>query len=229
MPGQVAAVTVVNAVVGANPIITDFTGAHPISTYYSTTQKISYGSSFEYSVSGGNVPIVTYQTTDTTNALYKNTLNINGGNIYSLFLCGKATTGDAADYLFTTDDLPSHNAADSTVGIRFVNLSPGSSPISINIQGQAAGSEVNSLAYKSITSFKNYAATRLIGSYVFEFRDSSTGNLLTSFTISGINNGTGTNTSTNNYRYKNITIAFKGLPGISSGSTAQGAFQINNY
>jgi hypothetical protein len=46
--------------------------------------------------------------------------------------------------------------------------------------------------------------------------------------LSGINNGTGTNTSTNLYRYRNITIALIGILG-GTGATARKALVINNY
>ncbi|HZY37575.1 MAG TPA: DUF4397 domain-containing protein [Mucilaginibacter sp.] len=215
-----SSLTIVNAIVGSSPLIADYYGDKNVSTYYSTAPSIPFGSSNEYGITSGSVPFVIYQQSDTTNAVYRNSITLAGQGIYSLFLSGSTTTPES---IITTDHPPYHPAADSTVGVRFINLSPGSSPVSVNIQGKANGSEVQTLAYKSITSFKNYPATYNVSQYIFEFRDAGSGNLLSSFTISGINYGDDGDTNTNNYRWKNITIVLDGLPG------SQGAFQVNNY
>jgi len=216
----VSSLTVANAIVASNPVIVNPYGDKYVSTYYSTSPQITTGSSVEYNIASGNIPLKIYSVSDTGHAVYNNNITLSPQRIYSLFLCGQ--TGSTESVL-TTDDPPYHPAADSTVGIRFINLSPGSSPVSVDIQGKANGSEVQSLAYKSITSFKNYPATYNISQYVFEFRDASSGALLTSFTISGINYGDDGDTNTNFYRWKNITIVFDGLSG------SQNAFQVNNY
>lgn len=130
------------------------------------------------------------------------------GYIGSLFIAG---TLDKPDTLLVKDQPVYFPPADSSMGLRFVNLAQGGLPVSVNIKGQANGTEVNSLPFKAITAFKRYAANAAVSSYVFEFRNSGTGELLTSFTISNVNNpGTA---SPNLWRYRNFTLVLCGAPG----------------
>lgn len=219
LPSGGSSLTIVNALVGSSPLVPNF-NYNVALRYYSRGQQIGYGSSFEFGNQSGELPLSLAQISDTVNTVFKSVVNLPKNTISSLFITGTLTTPESFQ---TTDNPPYHAPADSTVGIRFVNLSPGSSPVSVNIQGAANGSEVTTLAYKGITAFKNYAATYNIGSYTFEFRDVATGTLLASYKLSGVNNGDGKNTSQNTVRWKNITVALRGLPG------SQGTFRINNY
>jgi hypothetical protein len=201
-PVPMSAVNVVNAIINSNPLIADLTGADSVAAYLSTTPQIGYSSFFEYSIQSGNVPVAVYQTTDTLNPIFKtglknSTLNLQGSKIYSLFLSGQLGPQGSVDTLLTLDNPPYHPATDSSSGIRFVNLSQGSSPISVNIQGNPNTSEVSSLSYRDITGFKNYPATTNITQYLFEIRDAASGNLLTTYTY-------------NLAPYQNITIALIG-------------------
>jgi hypothetical protein len=209
----ITAITVVNAVVNANPVISDFSGVGSVSVYFSTSQQVGFGAFYEYSVPSGSTVVVVHQISDTSVPFYKNILNLQPAAIYSLFLSGSDTTH--IDTLLTLDDLPYHAGSDSTASIRFVNLSTGSEPISVNIQGNSNGSEVNSLAYQAITNFKNYPASQNISQYNFEFRDVSSGVLLTTFTYNVV-------------PFQNITIAVIGSesPGAL---TPISAMQINNF
>jgi len=204
----ISAITVVNAVVNSNPLIADFSGVDSVSAYYSTTQQIGYGSYWEYSIPSNKTPAVVYQISDTNTAFYKNTLVLQASASYSLFLSGPDTTH--IDTLLTQDQPPYHSNSDSTDGIRFINLSPGGNPISVNIEGNPNGSEVSSLAYQSITSFKSYPAILSITQYNFEIRDAVSGDLLTTFTYSVV-------------PFQNVTIVVNGI----SGET--GAFIVNNF
>jgi len=217
-PSGASSFTIVNAVVGSSALVTNFNAGTALK-YYSTAQQIGYGSFMEFGSYAGNVPLALSDLSDTTKAVYNSVVNLPVHTIHSLFLTGMLT---APESFLTTDNLPSHAAADSSVGIRFVNLSQGSNPVSVNIQGSANGSEVSSLAYKSTTPFKNYSAKGNISSYTFEFRDATTGNLLTSYTMNGINEGVVDN-NPNQFRNRNFTIALNGLPG------SQGTFLINDY
>jgi len=168
-----------------------------------------------------------YEYPDTTvksTPLYNFTLALSNNSIHSLFLTG---TVSAPDTLYTSDVLPYYPPGDSVVGIRFVNLSPGSNPISVNITGNPLGSEANSLAYKGLSNFHQYPATSSISSYTFEFHDVATGNMLASYTLNGINN-IGSVFSTNNYVYRNYTLALIGA-NDSTGTFAQNCLLINNY
>jgi len=211
--GPISGITVVNAVVNANPLIADFSGADSVAAYYSTTQQIGYGSFLEYSIPSNNTPVVVYQISDTNRALYKNILNLEASAVYSLFLSGSDTTH--IDTLITQDHPPYHSNSDSTAGIRFINLSSGGNPISMNIQGNPNGSEVSSLAYQSITSFKSYAVTQSTAQYIFEIRDVVSGDLLKALTYSVI-------------PFQNVTIVVNGISG-ETGNKALGAFIVNNF
>lgn len=221
-----ASLTIVNAVVGSAPLFTNFNGTTPLASYIGG-QKLFYGkysaSSNEFSSYVGETHLALFQLPD-TNAhsvpLYNLTLNIPMNTIHSLFLVGLVGSPDT---LYTVDSPPYHPASDSSVGIRFVNLSPGSDPISINLQGQSNGSEISSLPYKGLTSFKPYPAVYNADHYTFELRNAMTGDLLRTYTMSGVNNGSGTNKNNNSWRYRNFTLALIGNPGSVN------TLLINNY
>lgn len=152
------------------------------------------------------------------------TLNVDfpDGYIGSLFVAG---TLKQPDTLLIKDQPLYFPPADSSMGLRFVNLSQGGLPVSVNIRGQANGAEVNGLPFKAVTEFRRYAANAAAGSYVFEFRNSATGALLASFTISNVNNpGTA---SPNLWRYRNFTLVLCGVPG--SAVTPPSAFIVKNH
>ncbi|ATL47005.1 hypothetical protein COR50_07295 [Chitinophaga caeni] len=166
--------------------------------------------------------IISTDPLDTWNeeAMLKVNFSMPSGAIASLFVLGAATDPDT---LFVRD-MPLHfQIADSSMGIRFVNLSDAKTNISINLAGQANGSEVGSLAFKGITAFNAYPADASVQQYVFEFRDASSGDLLTTATI----NAPGSTGATNSWRYRNFTLVFKGAPG--SATTPPTAFIVKNY
>jgi len=206
----ITALTVINAVPDSNPLLTGFTFDSTVSTYYPSVQQIGYGAFFEFSVPSGNSPIVIYQVSDTLKPFFKRIVNLQPHGIYSLFIAGDTSN---IDTLLTIDTPPYHSSTDSSVGIRFVNLLQGSSPISINIQGNTYASEVGSLAYKNITNFKNYAATSNTNSYVFEVRDAKTDTLVTTYSYTSLD------------RFKNITVVLSGVNSNNSLLT----FKVNNY
>jgi hypothetical protein len=209
-PINLSDVTVVNAIVNSNALIPDFSNT-PV-RYFSFATNISNGSYQEYPMQSGTIPISVWQISDTTQTIFKGILNLQPQAIYSLFLSGNNPS--SPDSLFTHDELAYHSITDSVAGVRFVNLSAGSNPISVDIQGNVNGSEVVSLPYRQITSFKVYTDTKLIPSsqeYIFEFRDVSTGDLLANFTYNNI------------ARFRNVTIVFFGPPG------SQSTFLVDNY
>ncbi|MFB9843928.1 hypothetical protein [Mucilaginibacter ginsenosidivorans] len=217
-PTATSALTIVNSVVGSAGLVTNFDSRTTLK-YYSTAQQIGYGSFQEFGSYTGNVPLALSDISDTTHTVYDNPLNLPLHSISTLFLTGTLASPES---FLTTDNLPYHLAADSSLSVRFANISPGSNPMSVNIQGSADGSEVASLAYKSVTAFKNYSAKGNINSYTFEFHDATTGNLIASYTMNGINDGV-VNTNQNRFRWKNFTIALYDIPGN------QHVLLINNY
>lgn len=139
------------------------------------------------------------------------------GTIGSLFIAG---TVDDPDTLFVKDVPPDIPLADSSMGIRFVNLSGGKTAVRVNLQGQPDGSEADNLPYKGVTDFRKYPADASAQSYLFEFRDAADGALLATCSIPN----PGTAGPPNPWRYNNFTIVFSEAPGSSPA-----AFIVNNH
>jgi len=110
---------------------------------------------------------------------YKGTIKVADLDNYSLFLGGASPA--QVDAVLIKESYQNYN--DSVCGVRFINLSPNSNPISVNLAGSANGSEVSSLAYRSYSDFKQYPATKANASYIFEIRDAGTGNKITSYSL----------------------------------------------
>lgn len=133
---------------------------------------------------------------------YSQTLNIDKNTNYSLFLTG-ASPATIESVLIKESYARTY--ADSVCAVRVINLVSDSNPISVNISGDANGSEVPSLSYKAYSQFKQHPAKAINSSYVFEFRDAASGNLLTSYTLK-------------TPYFHNVTLVFRGL-GSSVGVT----------
>jgi hypothetical protein len=228
-PTAVASLNVVNALPTSAPLILaqgSITSA--IGTFYGIG-SLSYGGSAVLTPKEGSETLYAVQrNSDTTSIgskeselMFSDELKFIAGNLYSLFITGKDTT--SPDFLFVADNVPLRT--DSTVGIRFVNLSEGSENISVDIRSKANGSEVPSLAYKGNTNFMSYPATSSVSSYVFEFRDAVSGILLASYTLSGVN--TDNSASANKVLFRNITIALIGQP--PGGKVPQKCILVNDF
>lgn len=127
---------------------------------------------------------------------YSQTLSVDNTSRYSLFLTGTSLT--AIDNVLIKENY-TQTYADSVCGVRFMNLAPGSNPISVNLQGNATGSEAAGLAYKAYSDFKQYPAKSANASYTFEFRDASTGTLITTYRLS-------------TPYFHNVTLCLRGAP-----------------
>lgn len=214
-----SSLNIINAINGSNPIVTDFQPLGPKGVqnsleYYATANSISYASSWESGSYTGNTYLSLSQMPDTMTTLWAGSLNLKPENIYSFFLCGDTT---AVDTLFTTDVLPNYIGADSLAGVRFVNLTESSQPMSVNIQGNSpTQTEFSGLAYKQISAFKSYSANSSVpGFYNFEIRDLNTDSLLQTFT----------------WAYtlsRNQTIVICGQEGVTSNYPIT-IFSVNNY
>lgn len=230
IPKGTASLTIINAIPGSNKLVTNFSDNYELSNHYAFANTLPYNTFNIYHVFNsysGMQKLTLYQFPDTlpkSTPLFNLILDLPIGSIHTLFLAG---TVSSPDTLFVADHAPYHSLLDSVTGIRFINLSPGSSPISVNIQGEADGSEVNSLSYKEITDFKNYAATADVSSYTFEFKDAATGELLATYTATDINNdGTDPSRPVNYWRYRNATLVFLGLPN-ETGELAQSVLLVD--
>jgi len=213
-----ASVNIVNAIATSKPLIPIF-GTNGSIRYFASAQTVGYGSSFLYSpLSGPNSLYIVQNSgvdtllTDPKLLMFNGTLNLTASAIYSFFLAGDTTKPDT---VFTQDNVPPYYS-DSSAGARFINLSPNSQPLSVNIEGNSNGSEVSSLPYKSISSFKKYAATSsIVGKhYLFVIRDQA-GDSLTSYPWSYT-------------LFKNNTLVIAGYED-STGSKALKVFPVNNF
>jgi hypothetical protein len=216
-----ASLTLVNGMVGSTPyLVTNFSGGQPLQSY-TAAMKISYATYSVFNQSGsysGKQPLAVYRYPDTTvhsSPVVNVILDLKPNTMHTLFLAGTIAEPDT---LFTTDMPLWHPVEDSTMGIRFVNLLKRSSPVSINLQGMQNGSEQASLVYKDITPFIKYKATAGINSYVFEFRDAASGNVLQTYTLADIN-APGTSGEPNRRRYRNLTMVLMGATDVPSSQT----------
>jgi hypothetical protein len=207
--------------------------------WFASANTIYFPGFYQYSPLAGNDTVSVLQCTDTldigpktTGQMFYGILPLKKGGIYSLFLCGSDTS--SPDYLFTTDTLPYNSPADSVMGIRFVNLSTGSNPMSINLESSPIGSEAGNLPYKGITGFKQYISNSSISDYLFVVRDAATGDSLTQFDFraggGSFNNGYGLTDPNNGnlLTFKNVTIAIYGSEAVGS-TVPLSAMLIDNY
>ena len=207
---QLTSVNIINAVVNTTSIKVNPFGS-PI-TYATYVDSVKYGGFKLYSLNAGaETPVTIVATTDTTKPLFTASLSLNAGEYYSLFLAGQYPQ---ADTVWIKDAIS--NYTDSLVGIRFINLSPNSNAVNVNIKGNSTQNEVNSLGYKQLTAFKQYSAKSTNPNYPFEVRDAATNALLTSFTLSYT-------------RFHNHTLVIKGLAGVTTGANAFSVFSVNPY
>ncbi|MES1249613.1 MAG: hypothetical protein ABUL46_02970 [Chitinophaga rupis] len=210
-----ASLNIVNAIAGSQPVI-PVLGTTDTIQYYSSAAMIGYTSTLLYSpLSGPNILYVV-QKTDTAPSkekLFNGTLNLDAGGIYSFFLSGDTTK---ADTLFVRDQIPVYS--DSSTGVRFGNLSPGSQPFTITLNGNTPSqTEFSGLGYRQIASFKNYIAnSSVIGNnYKFVIRDQASGDSLMTY-------------QWNYPRFKNNTLVIAGMKD-SVGVKALRVFSVNNY
>ncbi|THU38390.1 DUF4397 domain-containing protein [Niastella caeni] len=206
---QLTSVNVVHAVINASAIKVNTTGSNI--TYTSYTDSIRFGAFKLYSlVASDATPLSIVASSDTTKPLFNAELFTSAGEMYSLYLTGQYPQ---ADTVWVREEMS--NYTDSLIGIRFVNLSPNSNAIKVNIKGNATQLEANNLGYKQITAFKQYAAKTTNPNYQFEVRDAATSTLLTSFTLSYT-------------RFHNHTLVIKGLTGVT-GTNAISVFSVAPY
>jgi Domain of unknown function (DUF4397) len=211
-----ASLNIINAIPTSQPII-PVLGTTDTIQYFDNAPTVSYGSSQLYSPLSGRNSLYIVQFTDTLQInskvdMFSGTLNLHAGGIYSFFLTGDTT---AVDTFFVQDQIPAYS--DSTAGVRFVNLSPGSGTMTVNLQGNPASqTEFTNLGYKQISAFKAYPANSSVpGNYTFVVHDPVSGDSVV---------------YTWGYSlYKNNTIVIAGSENPSSSDYPINAFQVNNF
>lgn len=226
-PSGSASLTLFNAIVGSKPLVTNFSNGDQL--YYKTSiASFGYGlfanaNQLSYYV-GQQVLEVRPDTASASKPLFELMLDLPAGSITSLYFTGAI---DDPDTLLIREQLPYYSSSDSIAGIRFVNLSPGSAPVSVNIQGRASGSTVSSLPYKGITAFLPFDASAPTSQVIFEFRDMATGTLITTYTARNFS-VVGTLYAANNWLFRNNTLALIGQPG-ATGTNAQKIAVIRHF
>jgi hypothetical protein len=217
-PSGSSAFTIVNTLVNSTPVVTNFSQiavGGKLSTslnWYNSALQIGYGTYSELSSYAGMTLLSLSQISDTLVSLWNGLLNLSVGSTHSLFIIGADTTN--VDTLFTTDVIPYYPyTGDSVTGIRLVNVSPGSNPISVDIQGATGAPLVTNLSYKGITGFQALPATSVVqtNGYTIEFRDAASGTLLTTYSLPIV-------------LFKSQTLAFYG-----TALSGQLVMAINNF
>jgi hypothetical protein len=212
-----AAFNVINAIPGSNPIIPVFGTQAPIK-YFASALSINYPGSSEYSPLSGANTLYIVQSNDTikinrSSEMFSGRLNLLAGRIYSFFLAGDTSH---IDTMLVQDHIPPIYA-DSSAGVRFVNLATGSNPVSLTISGSPASqTQFSNVAYKGITNWKKYPANNAVpGFYTFTVRDQASGDSLTScmwyYTL-----------------FRNSTLIISGSAAPGSPTPLQ-VYQMNNF
>jgi len=132
--------------------------------------------------------------------------------VYTLFLHGPVA---ASEGFIVKENIPYRT--DSTAGIRFINLSPNSTPLNITLSTSTSVNEVSNLAYKQYTEFKTYPAL-YNSTYTFQVRDATTqapAAPRASFTFD----------ATSIPRFANVTLVIRGMVGTTP---AVGVTRMNN-
>ncbi len=226
MPKDAASLNIMNAVVGSQWLATNFKGGTPYDFY--NTLNLQYADpSFttkHYSSYSGEQPLWIYNYPDTTEKdlpLLKLILQLPAGSIHSLYVTGTLAQPDT---MFVEEHLPYHPLGDSTTSIRFINLSPGSQPLKVTIQGKSSP-EAASIAYKTMSNFITYPVNVPQADDVFEFRDAASDALITTFTATGIHY-TGPSVQPHPWLFRNNALALIGIPG-GTGAQRQRVIVVN--
>ena len=145
-------------------------------------------------------------------------LNVKAASTYSLFLYGtKATPA----YELNEDHFPAVDIrGDSVTFIRFANFSEGQT-ISVNLKGEAPGSFIASLPFRSFSAFTKLPADRSVSEYEFEVRDEAGVVIIATYKTPNLNSGNNSSSSLlNPWIYKPNTLVLTGIPG-GTGTNAQ--------
>ena len=207
-----AAVVVVHAMQQGKTIIPVFS-ADPL-LLFAAAKTITYGTAAYYSLISGDQPMYIVKMTDTLKPVFRNNFELASAKIYSLFIAGDTARPDV---VFVEDAVPVFN--DSVCGVRFVNLSPASKPINVNIKGNgAAKTELTGIGYKQVSDFKTYEASSKLGkkNYIFEVRNQANDSLLLTYTWTFP-------------LFKSHTLVLTGIVNAAGKPATLKIFPVNNY
>ena len=173
---------------------------------YATT--IANNNFTQYSLLTGNSPLYIFPVGDSLHPYYNdNKFFESATDSYSLFLAG---TPAAVDAILIKESISYRT--DSTLGIRFINLSQNSPALNITLSTSPWVNEAAGLGYKKYTDLKSYPSL-YNSNYTFQIRDPANPNtVLTTFPL----------TAAALPRFANITLVIKGP------SPAVSIFRVNN-
>ncbi|MBO9572079.1 MAG: DUF4397 domain-containing protein [Chitinophagaceae bacterium] len=182
---------------------------------YSLT--VNNNRSADFTLLTGLQDIYVWPTGDSLNPYYKSdkAISVAENDTYTLFLGGTPT---APASVFLKEILPTH--LDSTVGIRFINLAPGSPNVNVTLSTSPEVNEFSGLDYLDITPFKKFPAGMTNSNYIFQVRDANTGDILALFNMKG------TSLATTVPAFRNVTLV---LSGIVGGSPTTRISRVNHY
>jgi hypothetical protein len=178
-------------------------------------QNININAGANFSLPVGDSRLYIWPLGDSLNPYYNKIITSGSQEIYTLFLAGPV---GAVEPVLIKENLPAHT--DSSFGIRFINLSPGSPAIKFTRSTTPTVAETGNLNYKDIADFKTYPALSVNSTYTFQARNATTDALIASITLAGASIATGLP------RFNNITLALRGVVG---GTPAPGISRINNF
>lgn len=215
---QTSSLNIINATVGAGPMKVNHSDSSiPWSSYGPT---LAYGSAKLYGIKPGDSPITIVRSDDTTKTIFDSIVPTVRGGIYSLYLTGTVANPESViskDELFAY----SYPDADSALNIRFINLSPNSTPVKVALAGSLSTAEFDNVAYKQQTDFKKYEAKSNHKSPYFNFRVmNAEGDSLSTLPL--------TDSQLNAARYHSITLVFYGSID-STGIKAPTVTCVNNF
>lgn len=204
-----AAITVVNAIVEGVPVSVSTNSKDSVLINSSKSYGFAVQPSTKISVFASRTPSLPYFTSET--------LQVNKGDIYSLFVCGRYPSGEA---MLVKESLKMFS--DSVISVRFINLSPSSIPINVTLSGTPSVNQFSNVAYKQITDFKQLAAGPTVANTVFTFqvRNASTHVVIATYAYTAANLTAS--------RFRNVTLVFRGIIG-GTGTSALGITFVPHY
>lgn len=197
-------------------IVNTITGGAPIKLG-SNKAAVNNNAIGNFSLFTGNPDIYVWPTTDSLSPYYNSVkaVAIKEGEYYTLFLGGTPSTPEG---ILQKESF--QNYSDSVMGIRFINLSPNSTPVNVTLSTTTGVNEFANIAFKQISDFKSFPASSTNSSYTFQVRSAATpATIYSTITISL----TGTAAIP---RFKNVSLVFRGTVG---GNPAPGITRVDHY
>jgi|GEM_PF-1981180 len=230
-PLSYASVNIVNAVAGSGTVKVNYHGRSiRWSSLTGNTGNIAFASSQILTIFNNNndYPLTIVPSLDTLKSIFSERLKIEPTGIYTLFIMGKS---DAYEALFVKEQSISYNLRDSTIAIRFINVSTSGQKINISRTISPTIKETEGLGYKQLTEFRQYQLKKIVpmGSVTFEVRDASNNTLLTTYAIPNSPNTSYPTVSASLSRFKSLTLVINSFIDNKTGTNIYSVFPVPHY